>query len=55
MPEAALRHEPAAAGHQRAGSPGGTSAPKQGPQPDGQDGNAPGGSAKPNDPSGEKQ
>ena len=36
MPEAALRHEPAAAGHQRAGSPGGTSAPKQGPQPDGQ-------------------
>ena len=36
MPEAALRHEPAAAGHQRAGSPGGTSAPEQGPQPDGQ-------------------
>ena len=36
MPEAALRQEPAAAGHQRAGSPGGTSAPEQGPQPDGQ-------------------
>ena len=29
MPEAALRHEPAAAGHQRAGSPGGTSAPNK--------------------------
>ena len=31
-----LISSPAAAGHQRAGSPGGTSAPKQGPQPDGQ-------------------